>query len=110
MRTGAGFPVTERSQKAYRCLFKVGVMVLGLLDDPEDRIGRIRDLCARVVATQDPDEINKITSQLRAELEDQITRLRGMVDTYRSRANGGRGGRSGENTACCPESPGSAVR
>ena len=47
---------------------------------------RIRELCARAAATDDPDELEEIAAQLRNELQDHITRLRGLVDTYRSRA------------------------
>ena len=51
--------------------------------DPEERI---RELCARAAATDDPDELEEIPPQLRNELEDHSARLRGAVDEKRSRA------------------------
>jgi hypothetical protein len=37
---------------------------------------RIRELCARALSTDDPDEVKEIATQLRAELRDQIARLK----------------------------------
>jgi hypothetical protein len=51
--------------------------------DPADRI---RELCARTGAADDPDELKEIASQLRDELQNQIARLRDVVDMYRSSA------------------------
>ncbi len=61
---------------------KVGGMVVRCID-PADRI---RELCARAAATDEPDELKEIASQLRDELQGQIARLRDVVDMYRSRA------------------------
>jgi len=61
---------------------KVGGMVVRSID-PADRI---RELCARAAATDEPDELKEIASQLRDELQGQIARLRDVVDMYRSRA------------------------
>jgi hypothetical protein len=55
--------------------------------NPEDRIRRIRELCARATATEDPDEAKEVTSHLRAELHAQIAYLRDMVDMHRSRVS-----------------------
>ena len=51
--------------------------------DPEERI---RELCAKAAATDDPDELEETPAQLRNELEDHSARLRGAVDEKRSRA------------------------
>jgi len=51
--------------------------------DPEERI---RELCARAAATDDPDELEEIPAQRRSELADHSARLRGAVDEKRSRA------------------------
>jgi hypothetical protein len=58
--------------------------VCGMLVRSINTEDRIRELCARAAATEDPDEIDEIVSQLRAELHQQITYLRSMVDMYRS--------------------------
>ena len=79
---GAGFPRPERSQKLAGVDSKVGVMVIRPIASED----RIRELCARAAATDDPDELEEIAAQLRNELQDHITPLRGLVDTYRSRA------------------------
>jgi hypothetical protein len=52
--------------------------------NPEDRIQRIRELCAQAADAKDPDEVREIASQLRVELHRQITYLRRMVVTYRN--------------------------
>ena len=82
MRTGAGFLCPERSQKRLTLSFKVGIMVIRSTN-PEDCV---RELCARAAATDDPDELKKISSQLRAELNEQITNRRDLVVMYQSRA------------------------
>ena len=80
---GAGFPHRERSfAEASGVDCKVGVMVIRPID-PQDRI---RELCARAAATDDPDELKEIAAQLRAELQDDSARRRGAVDENRSRA------------------------
>jgi hypothetical protein len=71
---------------AYQIASKVCVTVPRSIS-PEDRTPRIRELCARAAATEDPDEATKIASQLRTELHAQIAYLRVMVGMYRSRAS-----------------------
>jgi hypothetical protein len=53
--------------------------------NPEDRIRRIRELCAMAAAAEDPDEVQEIASQLRAELHAQIAYLKDLVAQRRSR-------------------------
>ena len=77
-----GFLCPERSQKRLTLSFKVGIMVIRSTN-PEDCV---RELCARAAATDDPDELKKISSQLRAELNEQITNLGDLVVMDQSRA------------------------
>jgi hypothetical protein len=58
-------------------------MVLRFIN-PEDRIQRIRELCALAADAKGPDEVKEVASQLRVELHRQITYLRHMVVTYRN--------------------------
>jgi len=53
---------------------------------PKSSEDRIRELCARAAATDDPDELEEIAAQLRAEVQDHSARLRGAVDEKRRRA------------------------
>jgi len=46
----------------------------------------IRALCARVLVAEDPDEINDIMRQLRAELRDHVENVRRMVEAHRRHA------------------------
>ena len=41
---------------------------------------RITDLCSAAVATQDPEELERIVPQLKAALQEQIAHLRKMVE------------------------------
>jgi len=50
---------------------------------PDDRI---RALCARAQAAEDPDEIDNIMHQLRVELRDQLENVRRMVEVHRRHA------------------------
>jgi hypothetical protein len=51
--------------------------------NPEDRVRRVRDLCARAAETDDADEVQELTSQLREELDEQIAYLKEMVAVHR---------------------------
>ena len=51
--------------------------------NPEDRVRRIRDLCARAAKTDDAGEVQELTSQLRTELHEQIAYLKEMVAVHR---------------------------
>ena len=51
--------------------------------NPEDRVRRIRDLCARAAETDDADEAQELTYQLRKELYEQIAYLKEMVAAHR---------------------------
>jgi DNA polymerase III delta prime subunit len=77
-----GFFLQKRSQKRIQSSLEVGVMVVRSTN-PEDRIRRIRDLYARAAATEDADEIKKIASQLRKELDEQTAYLKEMVAVHR---------------------------
>ena len=44
---------------------------------------QIRELCARAAATQDPEDVSKILSQLRAVLREHIARIEEMVEERR---------------------------
>lgn len=46
---------------------------------------RIRELCTSAAATEDPDELSEIASQLQVELREQIAHLRDMIAMCRSR-------------------------
>ncbi|HXQ36178.1 MAG TPA: hypothetical protein VN843_19340, partial [Anaerolineales bacterium] len=53
----------------------------------EDRIRRIRELCARAATTEDPDEAREMTTQLRIELHAEIAWFRDLVAMHRSRVS-----------------------
>jgi len=53
--------------------------------DPESRLQRIRELCARAADTDDADEVREIASRLREELHEQISYLREIIAMHRSR-------------------------
>jgi hypothetical protein len=80
--SNAGLVSAKRSQKRIQSSLKVCVMVVRSTN-PEDRIRRIRDLCARAAETDDADEIKEVTSQLRRELHEQIAYLKEMVAVHR---------------------------
>jgi hypothetical protein len=46
----------------------------------------IRALCARVLVAENPNEINDIMRQLRAELRDHVENVRRMVEAHRRHA------------------------
>jgi hypothetical protein len=77
-----GFFLQKRSQKRIQSSFEVGVMVVRSTN-PEDRVRRIRELCARAAETEDADAIKEVASQLRKELHEQIVYLKEMVAVYR---------------------------
>lgn len=79
----AGFLSAKRSQKRTQSSLKVCVMFVRSTN-PDDRVRRIRDLCARAAETEDPDEIKQIASQLRKELHEQMAYLKQMVAVHRS--------------------------
>jgi hypothetical protein len=79
----AGFLFAKRSQKRTQSSLKVCVMFVRSTN-PDDRVRRIRDLCARAAETEDPDEIKQIASQLRKELHEQMAYLKQMVAVHRS--------------------------
>jgi hypothetical protein len=82
MRSVRGFLVQSALAEAAGVYSKVGVMMIRPIASED----RIRELCARAAATDDPDELEEIAAQLRNELEDHSARLRGAVDEKRSRA------------------------
>jgi len=45
---------------------------------------RIQQLCAQVVATDDPDELNELCAQLQKALKDHIGGIRQRVKEFRS--------------------------
>lgn len=45
---------------------------------------RIQQLCAKVVATQDDEELSRLCVELRKAMNEHVGRLRQQVDRYRS--------------------------
>ena len=48
---------------------------------------RTRELCARLAVAEDPQEIDEIASQLRAELREHIAHVRAMLAVHHKRVN-----------------------